>query len=58
MTKGKWFITIFLVLVAIDVVCLTVGKPRSWLAGFGGRGLVLDFVIGVVLLFRYGKEEL
>ncbi len=56
MTKERWIISVFLVMVAVDVVCLAIGEPQSWLAGFGARGVVLDFVIGIVLLFRYVKE--
>ena len=43
-------------MVAVDVIFLVLGKPQSWLAGFGARGLVLDFPIGIYLLYRYLNE--
>jgi hypothetical protein len=57
MTKGYRFPAIFLTLVAVDVICLVMGKPRGGLSGFGARGLIISFAIGIVLLFRYPRED-
>jgi len=52
MTKEKW-LKVFLAWLALDVVCLVIGRWQSWLFGFGVRGLVIDFVLGAVVLGLY-----
>ncbi len=56
MTKEKW-LAVLLVWLAVDVSCLAIGKPQSSLYGFGVRGLVIDFVLGVIVLGLYIRGD-
>jgi hypothetical protein len=50
-------LVILLVFIFVDVGCLAFGKQGSWLAGFGARGLVLDFLLGIVVFVQYIKGD-
>jgi len=48
---------IFLTLLMVDVVCLAAGKWQPGLFDFGVRGLVIDFVLGLVVLGMYLRSS-
>ena len=48
---------IFLVSVIADVACLAIGVRWNWLFGVGVRGLVLDFLFGILVLGQYLHEN-
>jgi hypothetical protein len=56
-TKRNLLVILLVLFIFVDVACLVFGRQGSWLAGFGARGLVLDFLLGIVVLFQYIKGE-
>ena len=57
MTKPDRLAIILGIFIFVDVGCLVFGKQGSWLAGFGARGLIFDFLFGIVVLFQYTKGD-
>ena len=48
---------IFLVSVIANAECLAIGVRWNWLFGVGVRGLVLDFLFGILVLGQYLHEN-
>ncbi len=57
MKSSRLLPRIFLVWVIADVACLAVGTRWNWLFGVGVRGLVLDFLFGILILGQYLHEN-
>ena len=57
MTKRDLLVILLVLFVFADVACLGFGKQGSWLAGFGARGLVFDFLLGLMVLVQYVKGD-
>jgi hypothetical protein len=54
--KRKW-LAVFLVWLATDLGCIAFAHPQAWLYELGVRGLVIDFVLGIVVLALYVVES-
>lgn len=48
---------IFLVWLIADVACLVIGMRWNWFLGIGVRGLLIDFLFGILVLGQYLHEN-
>jgi len=48
---------IFLSWLFVDSACLAITKRDSWIFDFGVRGLVIDFLFGIVVVVLHIRES-
>jgi len=48
---------IFLAWLIADVACLALGVRWNWFLGMGVRGLLIDFLLGVIVFGQYLQEN-
>ncbi len=48
MTSRRLLLRVFLVWLIADVACLGIGMRWNWILGIGVRGLLIDFLLGVI----------
>ena len=53
MKNRRLLLRVFLVWLIVDVACLAIGARWNWFLDMGMRGLVIDFLLGVLILGQY-----
>lgn len=54
---SRLLLRLFLMWVGLDVMCLLIGAWQGWLFDIGIRGLIIDFLLGVLVLGQYLREH-
>jgi hypothetical protein len=53
----RLLLRVFLVWLIVDIACLAIGTRWNWFLGMGVRGLLIDFLFGILILGRYLHEN-
>ena len=54
---NRLLVRLFLLWVALDLICLVLGLWRNWFFGAAVHGLVIDFILGILVLGQCLRER-